>query len=470
MNRKKTFKFYITLWIAKFSSFVLKLLRRNATYFPGKIALQLCPDFMGMLEKPKTIIGVTGTNGKTTTCNMINDILEQNGYDFMNNKYGSNIDGGIATTLLQNATFTGKAKKDLAVLEIDERSANKVYPYLIPTYLVCTNLFRDSLMRNAHTEFIADILNQYIPKETIMIENADDIICSHIAEENQKIYFGINRLPTDTEDFENITRDIRVCPKCLTKLEYDYVRYHHIGRAHCPNCGYSTPEPDYRVTKLDFENRQMTVSAKGTEEVYDLVNDNIINIYNMLASMIVLKQLGLTHEQINSSFAKLKIVETRYSEEVYQGYPIITQLAKGMNPIACSIAFDYTRKQPGNKAVIVILDDLHEEAKGSEDTAWQYDTDYEFLNDESIKQIIVAGPRYLDSYVRMLMADIPPEKIVYKKDLIEATSELKLDGIDKVFILHDLYSIEETQQIKQKVKELIDQFCQSCQSGDVPKN
>ena len=470
MNRKKTFKFYITLWIAKFSSFVLKLLRRNATYFPGKIALQLCPDFMGMLEKPKTIIGVTGTNGKTTTCNMINDILEQNGYDFMNNKYGSNIDGGIATTLLQNATFTGKAKKDLAVLEIDERSANKVYPYLTPTYLVCTNLFRDSLMRNAHTEFIADILNKYIPKETIMIENADDIICSHIAEENKKIYFGIDRLPTDTEDFENITRDIRVCPKCLTKLEYDYVRYHHIGRAHCPNCGYSTPEPDYHVTKLDLKNRQMTVSAKGTEEVYDLVNDNIINIYNMLASMIVLKQLGLTHEQINSSFAKLKIVETRYSEEVYQNYPIITQLAKGMNPIACSIAFDYTRKQPGNKATIVILDDLHEEAKGSEDTAWQYDTDYEFLNDESIKQIIVAGPRYLDSYVRMLMANIPPEKIVYKKDLIEATSELKLDGIDKVFILHDLYSIEETKQIKQKVKELIDQFCQSCQSGDVPKN
>ena len=33
---------------------------------------------------------------------------------------------------------------------------------------------------------------------------------------------------------------------------------------------------------------------------------------------------------------------------------------------------------------------------------------------------------------------------------------LKLDDIDKVFILHDLYSIEETKQIKQKVKEIID--------------
>lgn len=456
MNNKKTFKFYIALWAAKCTSFALKVLRRNATYMPGKIALQLCPDFLGMLEKPETIVGVTGTNGKTTVCNMINDILTANNYDFINNKYGSNIDGGIATTLIQGSTFGGKAKKKLAVLEIDERSANKIYPYITPTYLVCTNLFRDSLMRNAHTEFIADILNKYIPKETIMIENADDLICSHIAEKNKKIYFSIDKLPTDLDHAENITRDIRVCPKCNSKIEYDYVRYHHIGKAHCTNCEFKTPDADYVLTNLDIANKKMTVKSKETEEVYDLISDNIINIYNMLAVTIVLKQLGLSYEQINNSFKGLKIVETRYSKEDYKGYEIVTQLAKGMNPIACSLAFDYTRKQPGNKAVIVILDDLHEEAKGSEDTAWQYDTDYEFLNDESIKQVIIAGPRYMDSYIRCLMANIKPEIMVHKKDLIEATNELKLEGIDKVFILHDLYSIEETKQIKHRVKEIID--------------
>ena len=456
MNNKKTIKFYIALWIAKCASFALKILRRNATYMPGKLALQICPDFLGMLEKPKTIVGVTGTNGKTTVCNMINDILTANNFEFINNKYGSNIDGGIATTLIQGSTAFGKAKKDLAVLEIDERSANKIYPYVTPTYLVCTNLFRDSLMRNAHTEFIADILNKYIPKETIMIENADDLICSHIAEENKKIYFSIDKLPTDLDHFENITRDIRVCPKCNSKLEYDYVRYHHIGKAHCSNCDFSTPIADYVVTNLDLENKKMTIKSNNIEEIYDLISDNIINIYNMLAVTIVLKQLGLSYEQINSSFKNLKIVETRYSKEEYKEYEIVTQLAKGMNPIACSLAFDYTRKQPENKAVIVILDDLHEEAKGSEDTAWQFDADYEFLNDESIKQVIIAGPRYMDSYIRCLMAGIKPEIMVHKRDLIEATSELKLDGIDKIFILHDLYSIEETKQIKQKVKEIID--------------
>ena len=354
MKNKKTLKFYIAIFIAKCASFTLKLLKRNATYMPGKIALQLCPDFLGMLEKPETIIGVTGTNGKTTVCNMINDILTENKYDFINNKYGSNIDGGIATTLIQGSTMLGKAKKKLAVLEIDERSANKIYPYITPTYLVCTNLFRDSLMRNAHTEFICDILNKYIPKETIMIENADDLICSHVAEQNKKIYFSIAKLPTDTDHFENITRDIIACPKCNSKIEYEYVRYHHIGKAHCVNCDYKTPEADYILTNLDLKNKKMTVKSNNTEEVYDLISDNIINIYNMLAVTIVLKQLGLKFEQINSSFKNLKIVETRYSEEEYKGYKIVTQLAKGMNPIACSLAFDYTRKQPGKKAVIVI--------------------------------------------------------------------------------------------------------------------
>ena len=187
---KKTFKFYIALWGAKVGTALLKLLRRNATFFPGKFALAVCPDFMGMVDKPKTIIGVTGTNGKTTVCNMIEDVLKDNGYDFIDNKYGSNINAGIATTLIGGVNFFGKSKKDLAVLEIDERSAPKVYPYVTPTFLVCTNLFRDSLMRNAHTEFISEILTKYIPKDTKLILNGDDLITSNIALENERLYYN----------------------------------------------------------------------------------------------------------------------------------------------------------------------------------------------------------------------------------------------------------------------------------------
>lgn len=452
---KKGIKFYIALWGAKAGTVLLKLLRRNATFFPGKFALKVCPDFIGKIDKPKTIIAVTGTNGKTTVCNMIEDVLKDNNYVFIDNKYGSNIDAGVATTLISGATIMGKAKKDLAVLEVDERSSPKIYPYLTPTYLVCTNLFRDSMMRNAHTEFISGLLTKYIPKDTTLILNGDDLIASNIAPTNKRIYFGIDKLDTDGETCENISRDIVVCPKCNSKLEYDYVRYNHIGKAHCPKCDFRSPDVDYLVTNLDLKNRKMTLRSGTIEEEYDLISDNIINIYNILTTIVVLKQIGLSGSQINESLKKQKIVDTRYSEETVDNVKIITHLAKGMNPIACSRVFDYVRKYEGNKAVILFLDDLHEAANGSENTAWQYDTDYEFLNDESIKQIIIAGARYLDGYVRLLIAGVEKEKIVYKRDELTAIDSLNLDGIDTVFILHDLYAMELKEAAKRKVETML---------------
>lgn len=452
---KKNFRFYIALWGAKVGTILLKILRRNATFFPGKFALKVCPDFIGRIEKPKTIIAVTGTNGKTTVCNMIEDILKDNNYDFIDNKYGSNIDAGVATTLISGVSFLGKSKKDLAILEVDERSAPKIYPYLTPTYLVCTNLFRDSLMRNAHTEFISGILTKYIPKDTTLILNGDDLIVSNLAPENKRMYFGIDRLDTDGEKCENISRDIIACPKCDTKLVYDYVRYNHIGKAHCPKCEFKSPEIDYLATKLNLENLKMTLKIGEIEEEYDLISDNIINIYNIISVITVLKQLGLSKEQINESLKKQKIVDTRYTEETVNGVKIITHLAKGINPIACSRVFDYTRKYKGNKVVFLIVDDLHEAVKGSENTSWQYDTDYEFLNDESIKQIIIAGARYLDGLVRLEMAGVSKEKIVYGRDELSALDKLNLEGIDTVFILHDLYAMELKNAAKNKVEIMI---------------
>ena len=117
--------------------------------------------------------------------------------------------------------------------------------------------------------------------------------------------------------------------------------------------------------------------------------------------------------------------------------------------------FDYVRKYKGNKVVILFLDDLHEAANGSENTAWQYDTDYEFLNDESIKQIIIAGARFLDGYVRLEIAGIDNNKIVHQRDELSAIDKIKLDDIDTIFILHDLYAMELKEAAKNKVEVLI---------------
>lgn len=454
---KKTIKFYIALWGAKIGMQLLKLLRRNASFFPGKFALSICPDFMARIDKPKTIIAVTGTNGKTTVCNMIEDVLKDNNYNFIDNKLGSNVNSGIATTFIKGSNFMGKTKKDIAVLEVDERSSNKVYPYITPTYLVCTNLFRDSMLRNAHTEFISGILTKYIPKETKLILNGDDLISSNIAPTNERVYFGIDRLDTDTDKCINIVNDVAICPKCNSKLNYDFVRYNHIGRAHCSNCNFCSPKIDYEVTNINLIEKKMTMSVNGNEEQYDLITDNIINIYNMVAVIALLRQFGLTAEQVNNSLKKQKIVETRYAEETIKGKKIVTHLAKGMNPIACSRVFDYIKKEPGNKAVILILDDFHDSLTSSENITWHYDADYEFLKDDSIKQIIVTGVRNLDTYVRLQMADVPKERIVHMRDEIAATSHLQIQDVDSIYILYDVYTIHLRDEVKKKVIEIINE-------------
>ena len=66
-------KFIIAFFAGKAAKILLKILGKRATHFPGKLALKICPDFLRYIGKPKNIICVTGTNGKTSTCNMIED-------------------------------------------------------------------------------------------------------------------------------------------------------------------------------------------------------------------------------------------------------------------------------------------------------------------------------------------------------------------------------------------------------------
>jgi hypothetical protein len=49
-------RFYIAMAAGKLAALVLRLTGRNASYMPGVIALKLCKDFIGHLQKPKTLI------------------------------------------------------------------------------------------------------------------------------------------------------------------------------------------------------------------------------------------------------------------------------------------------------------------------------------------------------------------------------------------------------------------------------
>ena len=446
---KKNSRFFLALWISKLAMLLQRLLGMNASYFPGKIAIKLCPDFLGRIDKPETIITVTGTNGKTTCCNMILDVLTENGYDVLNNKAGSNVDAGIASSLLGAASLGGRVKQKLALFEVDERSSLRIYPYVHPNYTVCTNLFRDSIQRNAHAEFIFSIIDKALPDDTVMILNADDPISCRLKRNNPRRYFSIGRLPTDREQCINIINDVRVCPVCGGKPEYEYVRYHHIGKMRCPGCGFTSPEPDFEASP-DFEKRVFSVkSADGAEE-YPIISSSIFNTYNQVTTVALLRSFGLEAEAIAKSFSHMQIVKSRYTKVEKNGVEVVTNMTKGQNPVACSIVFDYMRSEPGSKELIIMLDDATYK-KTTEIMTWIYDADFELLNDDSIKRIVACGVREHDYHLRLLLAGVPEEKLRCVRNETDAPRQLILEGTDKVFILHDLTTPELTRRVRDGV-------------------
>lgn len=60
----------------------------KATNLPGEIALKLCPDLLGRLHFKGKVLAVTGSNGKTTTANMVAHVLKESGCSVIQQRQG----------------------------------------------------------------------------------------------------------------------------------------------------------------------------------------------------------------------------------------------------------------------------------------------------------------------------------------------------------------------------------------------
>lgn len=451
----KKIRFLLALWVGKAARLGMRILGRNATFLPGRLALKIDPNFLGGLKMAPKVIVVTGTNGKTTVSNLVASILKRNGYSVTNNSLGSNVQGGIAATLLEDADLLGRSKKEVAVLEVDERSSLLVHPYIQPDFLLCNNIMRDSHRRNAHTGFISFIINKALPEKTQVVLNGDDLICASLAPQcKNRTYFG-NDAEAPQEFQEPFVKDIVYCPHCGAKLESHYLRYNHIGRMYCPQCGFGDLDRAFRVLSLDRENQTVTISCDGKEEIFPLLNDNIINIYNTCAAVALLTRFGLTADQIRKGLAGNAIVRSRFDRVVSGEHTITMQMAKGMNPIACTRAFHYAASSQGqNKAVIILIDDKRENSGDTEPVCWHYDCDYSILADSSISQVIFAGPRCKDHLLRALIAGVPQENIRLTPSYTGGPEVTDLEQSKDIFVLYDSYSISEAEQIRQKLVSL----------------
>ena len=432
-----------------FSKFYYKFFEKNKkSDRMGMVALTFDSDFLYHIAKPNLVIAVTGTNGKTTTCNILNDIFTKAGFKVAFNSDGCNYRPGLSKALILNTSLFNKAKADVAILEFDELHTKDLMTAVKPDIICCTNLSMDTMGRNAHTDYVFSKIEEGIPKNAKLILNSDDLISSQLGKDNKRFFFSIQQQKNEKSKSLSINSYIKLCPNCLNDLTFDFIRYNNIGRAHCENCGFTNEKSSYTVTEI--KDNYMFVNNKK----YKIINDAIFNIYNQLAAIAIACECGI--ENLDIYFEKMEIVESRYRTEIINNINLVLQMTKGQNSASLSRAFNYVSNLKGKKNIIIIVDDLYD-AKAtdrSEVISYIYDTDYECLNKDDINKILIAGVRHADYKVRLLFAGIPEEKIVSLEKEINVVDYLDED-VETIGFIYDIYQHKNARLIIDRIREKI---------------
>ena len=189
----------IAVCAAKFVGYVCKKMGRQGVTWAGKVAIKICPDILEQLSSQvrKAIFATCGTNGKTTTNNMLCAALEAEGQKVICNHTGSNMLNGVVAAFVLASKWNGKIDADYACIEADEASTRHIFPRIKPDYMLLTNLFRDQLDRYGEIDITMNILEEMmrkVPKMQIIV-NGDDALSAYLAMDsgNPYVTYGISK-------------------------------------------------------------------------------------------------------------------------------------------------------------------------------------------------------------------------------------------------------------------------------------
>ena len=422
-------RMFLAILVCKLGRFVGKLVGKGSS-MPGKFALKICPDILRRVQLPPHVIAVTGSNGKTSTVEMIAAILRADGKHVVYNEEGSNQIEGVTTLVLTHATFGGKVKADVLLLESDERYAKFSFKFFHPTEFVITNLYRDQLTRNGHPEWVYDAILPAIHPDTELILNADDPLSSCFAQGHEKVkWFGLERCSIDLPAPSGAYHDGAYCPICHAPMTYDYVHYNHIGAYRCTSCGHAKPITDYTATAVDLENGTLTID--GTVDIH-LAFRSIYNVYNILAAYAACRECGVGAETARSVINNYILKNGRMQKFTLGGHHGTLLTSKHENSIAYDTNLRYVASTKADCAVLVIVDAVSRKYFTSE-TSWLWDIEFEQLNKPHVKKIILSGRYCNDLAERFSFTEIANWSV--QPDIAAAAAELKAEGSEDLYVV-----------------------------------
>jgi len=417
---------FIAIIFAKLLKIAIKLGKRGGgTAAPGLLALKIYPrlieDLSSKLENGSVII--SGTNGKTTTCRIISSILNEAKIETIHNRAGSNLERGIASTLIDRTSLTGKIKAKTGLFEVDEAVLPSAISKIKPKIVILTNLFRDQLDRYGEVDktrrFWKEALKK-LPSTATIILNADDPGIAHLGHnlKAKVVYFGIE---DETFGQKELFRsaDTKYCATCSTLLTYELVFASHLGKYTCKTCQSQRPKPQIWAAKirlLGIEKSEVLVRAQKERFSLTLSAGGLYNVYNLLAAVAAAKALEIDKKAITGGVEKFKAVFGRIEKFQIQERKILMFLVK--NPTGFNEVIRTIFETNDKKNVLIAINDLLADGR---DVSWLWDVDFEKLADK-VKNIVTCGIRAKDMSLRLKYAGI---------DGATATENIK-EAIEKI--------------------------------------
>lgn len=409
---------------------------RPGSSLPGRAALKVDPHVIAPLAAGirRGIIVTCGTNGKTTTNNLLCSMLEAQGFRVVSNRLGANMVEGVAAAFATAAKGPlGYLAADFACLEVDEASAARVLQDLHPDFMILTGLFRDQLDRYGEIDLTMKALEKAIleaPDMTLVI-NGDDPLTAYLAKKSAHriVSYGVCEKVTGNVD---VIREGRFCENCGAPLQYDFYHFSQLGVYRCPSCGFARPEIDYAASGVRLSS-QLSFDIQKIKSAPIKISapmTGFYNVYNILAVFSVLREMKISTEIFNEVLSGFRPQFGR-GEIFHVGerrrQKVLLNLAK--NPAGFNQNISAMLQDRSPKDLIIVIND---NAQDGRDVSWLWDVDFDRLADETIRSITVSGLRALDMQLRLKYVDIKSERAT---DVEKAIDERLADGCENLYVL-----------------------------------
>lgn len=386
---------FIAILLGKLIAYFTKRLKiGGGSAAPGLYALSLEPNLVEKLavKIPQNIV-ITGTNGKTTTAKMLSHFAKASGLKVIRNHTGSNLERGIASTLILHSHLTsGKLDSDLGIWEMDEAAFNTVVPMLKPNVIVFLNVSRDQLDRYGEVDKVVTDWCQTLkktPSDTTLIINGDD--------------------------------------KSLNQLTSSFR-----GKSF----KFALPK-DIKLSGL--KNSQF----KFNKQLVSLPLPGIYHVYDAVAAFSAAEKLKIPFK---TCFQSLKTFQPGFGrvEKLPFGYIFLIKNPAGATKVFETIAPNI---KPSDRLLLALNDNL---ADGT-DVSWIWDAVFGKLKTQNSKlEIVCSGTRAYDLAVRLKYAGFKADTSDIEPDLKNALKKARMGLKGKLFILPTYTAMLELQSILTK--------------------